>query len=83
NEVESTNMQTAASSEKIQKPESKRQKPASTPEKSNMGKKQKLKQKTSVTPTITKKSDGPKKAKIAKLDGEASKKNEKPAKKQK
>ncbi len=31
----------------------------------------------------TKKSDGPKKAKIAKLDGEASKKSEKPDKKQK
>ncbi|KAI2655500.1 putative 28S rRNA (cytosine-C(5))-methyltransferase [Labeo rohita] len=71
NEAESTNMQTAASSEQIQKPESKRQKPASTPEKSNMGKKQKLEKK---------KSDGPKKAKIAKLDGEASKKSEKPKK---
>uniref|UniRef100_A0A9J8B535 NOP2 nucleolar protein homolog (yeast) n=1 Tax=Cyprinus carpio carpio TaxID=630221 RepID=A0A9J8B535_CYPCA len=83
---------TAASSEQIQKPESKQQKPASTPEKSNMGKKQKLKPEKSETPIITKKagvksenkkSDGPKKAKIAKLDGETSKKSAKPNKKQK
>uniref|UniRef100_A0A8C2JHD8 NOP2 nucleolar protein homolog (yeast) n=1 Tax=Cyprinus carpio TaxID=7962 RepID=A0A8C2JHD8_CYPCA len=68
------------------------QKPASTPEKSNMGKKQKLKPEKSETPIITKKagvksenkkSDGPKKAKIAKLDGETSKKSAKPNKKQK
>uniref|UniRef100_A0A673HII9 Probable 28S rRNA (cytosine(4447)-C(5))-methyltransferase n=1 Tax=Sinocyclocheilus rhinocerous TaxID=307959 RepID=A0A673HII9_9TELE len=91
-EVESTKTETAASSEQIQKPESKQQKPASTPEKSNMGKKQKLKQKKSEPPIITKKagvksenkkSDGPKKAKIPKLDGEASKKSEKPDEKQK
>ncbi|XP_016337605.1 probable 28S rRNA (cytosine(4447)-C(5))-methyltransferase [Sinocyclocheilus anshuiensis] len=91
-EVESTKSETAASSEQIQKPESKQQKPASTPEKSNMGKKQKLKQKKSEPPIITKeagvksenkKSDGPKKAKIPKLDGEASKKSEKPDEKQK
>uniref|UniRef100_A0A9J7X7M3 NOP2 nucleolar protein homolog (yeast) n=1 Tax=Cyprinus carpio carpio TaxID=630221 RepID=A0A9J7X7M3_CYPCA len=91
-EVESTKTETAASSEQIQKPESKQQKPASTPEKSNMGKKQKLKPEKSETPIITKKagvksenkkSDGPKKAKIAKLDGETSKKSAKPNKKQK
>uniref|UniRef100_A0A8C1TVP5 NOP2 nucleolar protein homolog (yeast) n=1 Tax=Cyprinus carpio TaxID=7962 RepID=A0A8C1TVP5_CYPCA len=91
-EVESTKTETAASSEQIQKPESKQQKPASTPEKSNMGKKQKLKQKKSEPPIITKKagvksenkkSDGPKKAKIAKLDSETSKKSTKPNKKQK
>uniref|UniRef100_A0A673FJI2 SAM-dependent MTase RsmB/NOP-type domain-containing protein n=1 Tax=Sinocyclocheilus rhinocerous TaxID=307959 RepID=A0A673FJI2_9TELE len=91
-EVESSKTETAASSEQIQKLESKQQKPASTPEKSNMGKKRKLKQKKSETPIITKKagvksenkkSDGPKKAKIAKLDGEASKKSEKPNEKQK
>uniref|UniRef100_A0A671KCV9 Probable 28S rRNA (cytosine(4447)-C(5))-methyltransferase n=1 Tax=Sinocyclocheilus anshuiensis TaxID=1608454 RepID=A0A671KCV9_9TELE len=91
-ETESTKSETAASSEQIQKPESKQQKPASTPEKSNMGKKQKLKQKKSEPPIITKeagvksenkKSDGPKKAKIPKLDGEASKKSEKPDEKQK
>ncbi|KAK9960582.1 hypothetical protein ABG768_008429 [Culter alburnus] len=90
NEVESTKMETAASSKQIQKPESKEQKPASTPAKSNMGKNQKLKQKKSEPPTKkagvesqNKKADGPKKAKIAKLDGEASKKVEKPDKKQK
>ncbi|XP_051722593.1 probable 28S rRNA (cytosine(4447)-C(5))-methyltransferase isoform X2 [Ctenopharyngodon idella] len=92
NEVESTKMETAASSAQIQKPESKEQKPASTPAKSNMGKKQKLNQKRSEPPIITKKAgvksqnkkaDGPKKAKIAKLDGEASKKVERPDKKQK
>ncbi|XP_077064994.1 28S rRNA (cytosine(4447)-C(5))-methyltransferase [Siphateles boraxobius] len=92
NEVESTKMETAASSEQIQKPESKEQKPASTKAKSNMGKKQKLKQNKSETPIITKKagvksenkkSDGPKKAKIAKLDGKTSKKVDKPFKKQK
>uniref|UniRef100_A0A8C2GFH6 NOP2 nucleolar protein homolog (yeast) n=1 Tax=Cyprinus carpio TaxID=7962 RepID=A0A8C2GFH6_CYPCA len=86
-EVESTKTETAASSEQIQKPESKQRKPSSTPEKSNMGKKQKLKQKKSEPPIIrkkagvkseNKKSDGPKKAKIPKLDGEASKKSEKP-----
>uniref|UniRef100_A0A673FJH6 SAM-dependent MTase RsmB/NOP-type domain-containing protein n=1 Tax=Sinocyclocheilus rhinocerous TaxID=307959 RepID=A0A673FJH6_9TELE len=91
-ETESSKTETAASSEQIQKLESKQQKPASTPEKSNMGKKRKLKQKKSETPIITKKagvksenkkSDGPKKAKIAKLDGEASKKSEKPNEKQK
>lgn len=90
-EVESTKTETAASSKQIQKPESKQQKPSSTPEKSNMGKKQKLKLKKSEPPIITKKagvksenkkSDGPRKAKIAKLDGEASKKSEKPDKKQ-
>lgn len=79
------------SSGQIQKPDSKEQKPASTPAKSNMGKKQKLNPKTSEPALITKKaggksenkkSDGPKKAKIAKLD-EASKKVEKPDKKQK
>ncbi|XDV39879.1 hypothetical protein PO909_009057 [Leuciscus waleckii] len=92
NEEESTKMETAASSEQIQKPESKEQKPASTKAKSNMGKKLKLKQNKSGTPIITKKagvksenkkSDGPKKAKIAKLDGKTSKKVEKPVKKQK
>ncbi|XP_073703296.1 28S rRNA (cytosine(4447)-C(5))-methyltransferase [Garra rufa] len=82
-EVESTNMETAASSEQIRKPESKQKKPASTPVKSNMGTKQKLKQKKTESPIITKKSDGPKKAKIARLDGEASKKSGKPDKKQK
>ncbi|KAF4103480.1 probable 28S rRNA (cytosine(4447)-C(5))-methyltransferase [Onychostoma macrolepis] len=91
-EVESTKTETAASSKQIQKPESKQQKPSSTPEKSNMGKKQKLKLKKSEPPIIAKKagvksenkkSDGPRKAKIAKLDGEASKKSEKPDKKQK
>lgn len=85
-------METAASSAQIRKPESKEQKPASTPAKSNMGKKQKLNQKRSKPPIITKKAggnsqnkkaDGPKKAKIAKLDGEASKKVERPDKKQK
>ncbi|KAK2903327.1 hypothetical protein Q8A67_008040 [Cirrhinus molitorella] len=80
-EVVSTIMETAASSEQVQKPESKQQKPTSTPEKSNMGKKQKLKK--SESPIITKKSDGPKKAKIAKLDSEASKKSGKPDKTQK
>uniref|UniRef100_A0A9J7ZB92 NOP2 nucleolar protein homolog (yeast) n=1 Tax=Cyprinus carpio carpio TaxID=630221 RepID=A0A9J7ZB92_CYPCA len=91
-EVESTKTETAASSEQIQKPESKQRKPSSTPEKSNMGKKQKLKQKKSEPPIIrkkagvkseNKKSDGPKKAKIPKLDGEASKKSKKPDIKQK
>ncbi|XP_052475086.1 probable 28S rRNA (cytosine(4447)-C(5))-methyltransferase isoform X1 [Carassius gibelio] len=91
-EEESSKTETAASSEQIQKPESKQQKPNSTPEKSNMGQKQKLKLKKSETPIITKKTgvkaenkkpNGPKKAKIAKLDGETSKKNEKPDKMQK
>ncbi|KAK7147759.1 hypothetical protein R3I94_010323 [Phoxinus phoxinus] len=91
NEEESTKMETAASPEQIQKPQSKEQKPASTTAKSNM-EKQKLKQNKSETPIITKKagvkaenkkSDGPKKAKIAKLDGKTSKKVEKPVKKQK
>ncbi|XP_026084800.1 probable 28S rRNA (cytosine(4447)-C(5))-methyltransferase isoform X2 [Carassius auratus] len=91
-EEESSKTETAASSEQIQNPESKQQKPNSTPEKSNMGQKQKLKPKKSETPIITKKTgvkaenkkpDGAKKAKIAKLDGETSKKNEKPDKMQK
>ncbi|XP_067305211.1 probable 28S rRNA (cytosine(4447)-C(5))-methyltransferase [Pseudorasbora parva] len=90
NEVESTKMETATSSEKIQKPESKERKPAASPAKGNMVKKQKLKRNKSQPPIISKKagvksenkkSDGPKKAKIAKLDGEASKKIEKPDKK--
>ncbi|XP_059423406.1 probable 28S rRNA (cytosine(4447)-C(5))-methyltransferase [Carassius carassius] len=88
-EAESTKTETAASSVQIQKPESKT---ASNPEKSKMGKEQKLKQKKSEPAIITKKagvksenkkSDGPKGAKIPKLDGEASKKSEKPDKKQK
>ncbi|XP_043117214.1 probable 28S rRNA (cytosine(4447)-C(5))-methyltransferase [Puntigrus tetrazona] len=90
-EVESTKAETAASSGQIQKAESKQQKPSSTPEKSIMGKKQKLKQKKPEPPISTKKAvlksekkraDGPKNAKIAKLDGEASKKSQKPDKKQ-
>ncbi|XP_052435130.1 probable 28S rRNA (cytosine(4447)-C(5))-methyltransferase [Carassius gibelio] len=91
-EAESTKMETAASSEQVQKPEPKQQKPTSNPEKSKMGKKQKLKQKKSEPAIITKKtgvksenkkSDGPKGAKIPKLDEAASKKSEKPDKKQK
>jgi len=85
-------METAASSKQIQKPESKVQKPASTKVKSNMGKKQKLKENKSETPIITKKagvksenkkSAGPKKAKIAKLDGKTSQKVGKPVNNQK
>ncbi|XP_051576390.1 probable 28S rRNA (cytosine(4447)-C(5))-methyltransferase [Myxocyprinus asiaticus] len=82
NEVESTKMETAASSVKIQKSKSMEQKPTLTVAKTPSSKKQKLKQKKAKLPIMekktgiksdSKKSDGPKKAKIAKFEGEASK----------
>ncbi|XP_056331486.1 probable 28S rRNA (cytosine(4447)-C(5))-methyltransferase [Danio aesculapii] len=83
NQEDSVVMETAASSEtKAIEP-----KPASTPEKGNFRKKQKLNPQTSKPLIVEKKAEikktGPKKAKIAKLDSKAAKKFEKPCKKQK
>ncbi|KAA0703010.1 putative 28S rRNA (cytosine-C(5))-methyltransferase [Triplophysa tibetana] len=95
NEEESTAMGTGAQSEKIPKTEqiqSKEQAPTSTPAKSPKGMKKKLGQNKDEAPIIkrkpggkpdSKKTEGPKKAKIAKLDGEALKKSPKFNKKQK
>lgn len=88
-------METGAPSVKIQKTEkieSKGQAPTSTPVKSSTGMKKKLRPNKAEAPIIkrkaggkpdSKKTEGPKKAKIAKLDGEASKKSPKFNKKQK